>query len=154
MKTRRSRSARGRCLEMESLEGRLVLSAIGTTGAFSSRPAVFEAQTLKKVPTATTVSVKAGTLSQPITFTVTVRGPASDGPPLGAVVLSSNKNVIQTLDAHARHVNEPEVRDQPGDLHGDIPAGRHREFLREVPRDRHLRPAQPVRQEQRPHAPS
>lgn len=97
MNRRHSRFAPGRCLEMESLEGRIVLSEVGSSGAFPSRTAEFAAQTIKKAVTETTLAVNAGTLSQPITFTVTVRAPAAAGPPVGTVNLTAQGNLIQTL---------------------------------------------------------
>ena len=97
MNRRHSRFAPGRCLEMESLEGRIVLSGIGSSGALPSRTAEFAAQTIKKAATETTLAVNAGTLSQPITFTVTVRAPAAAGSPVGTVNLTAHGNLIQTL---------------------------------------------------------
>jgi len=82
---------------MESLEGRIVLSGIGSSGAFASRTAEFGAQTIKKAATETTLAVNAGTLGQPITFAVTVRAPAAAGSPVGTVNLTSHGNLIQTL---------------------------------------------------------
>ena len=93
-----SRSAPGRRLEMEALEGRIVLSRIGSSGALPSRAAEFAAQTIKKAATETTLAVNAGTLSQPTTFTVTVRAPAAAGSPVGTVNLTSAQGkLIQTL---------------------------------------------------------
>ncbi len=97
MNRRHSRFAPGRRLEMESLEGRIVLSGIGSGGAIPSRTAEFAAQTIKKAATETTLAVNAGTLSQPITFTVTVRAPAGAGSPVGTVNLTSRGSLIQTL---------------------------------------------------------
>ncbi len=97
MNRRHSRFAPGRCLEMESLEGRVVLSGIGSSGAFASRTAEFAAQTIKNAATETTLAVNAGTLSQPITFTVTVRAPVTAGSPMGTVNITDHGNLIQTL---------------------------------------------------------
>ncbi len=96
MSREQSRSVPGRRLEMESLEGRIVLSGISATGAVHSRVAEF-AQTIKKTATETTLAVSAGTLSQPITFNVTVRAPATAGTPLGTVNLTSHGKLIQTI---------------------------------------------------------
>lgn len=97
MNKRRSRYARGRCLEMESLEGRIVLSEIGSVFALHSRPAGSSAQTSKRAATMTTLAVDAGTLSQPVTFNVTVRAPAAAGSPVGFVNITAHGKVIDTL---------------------------------------------------------
>jgi hypothetical protein len=77
----------------EILESRLVLSASGVAqGAVE-----VAAQTVHKAATETTLAVEAGTLGQPITFTATVRAPASSGSPSGTVEIVDHGSVLQTL---------------------------------------------------------
>jgi hypothetical protein len=97
MNRRRSRPASGRCFEVETLEGRIVLSAIGSASTIHHGTAEVAAQTLKKVGTQTTLAVSAGTLGQPITFTVTVRAAASAGSPTGTVNLTDHGQVIASI---------------------------------------------------------
>jgi hypothetical protein len=52
---------------------------------------------VRNAATQTTLAVSAGTLGQPITFTVTVRASASAGSPRGTVNLIDHGQVIQTL---------------------------------------------------------
>ena len=75
------------------LESRVVLSV----AALHQGAAEVAAQTVKKAATATTLAVSPSTLGQPITFTVTVRGPATAGSPQGTVKLIDHGKVIQTL---------------------------------------------------------
>ncbi len=79
------------------LEGRIVLSGIGSGAAFHSRTAEFAAQTIKKAATHTELAVNAGTLAQPVTFTVAVRAPAAAGSPVGTVNLTAHGTLLQTL---------------------------------------------------------
>ena len=97
MNRRRSRPASAVPIAIESLEGRIVLSAIGSAGALPHGTVEVAAQTLKKAATETTLAVNAGTLGQPITFTVTVRAAASAGAPAGTVNITDHGKVIQTL---------------------------------------------------------
>ncbi len=93
MNKRRSRFAPVFSLDQETLESRIVLSGF----ALHPRTAEIAAQIVKKAATETTLAVSAGTLGQPITFTVTVRAPASAGSPQGTVNLVDHGTVIQTL---------------------------------------------------------
>jgi FKBP-type peptidyl-prolyl cis-trans isomerase/Bacterial Ig-like domain (group 3) len=86
---------------VETLEARLLLSGIAPT--FDSRSIIHQsavevaARTARNAPTATALAVSAGTLGQPITFTVTVRAPAAAGSPAGTVDLIDHGAVIGTL---------------------------------------------------------
>jgi hypothetical protein len=51
----------------------------------------------RAVATQMSLAVTAGTLSQPITFNVTVRAPAAAGPPVGTVSIMDRGNVLHTL---------------------------------------------------------
>ncbi len=97
MNGRHSRFAPGRCLEMECLEGRIVLSRMVSSSVFASGPAELAVQPTRKAATETTLAVNAGTLSQPITFTVTVQAPVAAGSPLGTVNITVHGAVIATL---------------------------------------------------------
>lgn len=77
----------GRPVVVEALESRTLLSGASAAATKLARNA----------PTTTSVAVSAGTIGQPITFTVTVRAPASAGAPVGTVNLISHRNVVQTL---------------------------------------------------------
>jgi FKBP-type peptidyl-prolyl cis-trans isomerase len=95
MNRRRSRTAPALSFALESLEGRVVLSAIGT--ALPQGSVEVAAQVLKNASTVSTLAVHAGTLGQPITFTATVRAPASAGSPTGTVSITDHGNVIAKL---------------------------------------------------------
>jgi hypothetical protein len=82
---------------MESLEGRIALSSGGALGAHRSIAAEIATQTNKATHTTTIVGVTSGTLGQPITITVTVRGPAAAGSPTGTVNITDHGTVVQTL---------------------------------------------------------
>ncbi len=69
----------------------------------------FAAQTIKNVATKTTLAVTAGTLSQPVTFTVTVRAPAAAGSPVGTVNITAHGKVIATAHAFAHDVGHAQV---------------------------------------------
>jgi hypothetical protein len=56
-----------------------------------------KAAKVKDAGTATTIAVSAGTLGQPITFTVTVRAAAAAGAPTGTINLVYKKTVVETL---------------------------------------------------------
>jgi hypothetical protein len=77
----------------ETLEKRVVLSGV----SLPHGAAEVAAQTLRTAATATTLAVSAGTLGQPITFTVTVRASAAAGAPQGTVDLIDHGKVIQAL---------------------------------------------------------
>jgi hypothetical protein len=93
MNKRRSRFAPAFSLANETLESRIVLSG----GVVHRVAAEVAAQGLKKAATDTTLAVSAGTLGEPITFTVTVRAPAAAGSPQGTVNLTDHGKVIQSL---------------------------------------------------------
>jgi hypothetical protein len=93
MNRRRSRFAPAFWLVEEMLEKRVVLSG----GVLPHGAAAVAAQTLRAAATQTSLAVSAGTLSQPMTFTVTVRGPAAAGAPQGTVDLIDHGKVIQSL---------------------------------------------------------
>ncbi len=97
MNRKHSRLAPGRCLELESLENRVVLSGIGASGVLRSKTAEFAAQTIRMGATQTELAVNAGTLAQPITFTVAVRAPVAAGSPVGTVNLTTHGKLLQTL---------------------------------------------------------
>ncbi len=78
----------------EALESRLVMSA---SSLASGTVMQAEAQSIRQAATQTTLAVSAGTLGQPVTFTVSVRGPASAGAPTGTVKLIDHGSVIATL---------------------------------------------------------
>jgi len=54
-------------------------------------------QDFKKAATQTELAVNAGTLAQPITFTVAVRAPVAAGSPMGTVNLTTHGTLLQTL---------------------------------------------------------
>jgi hypothetical protein len=89
MHKRRTRFAPALSVVSEVLESRTLLS--GTSAEVAGARAAHSA-------TKTTLAVSAGTLGQPITFTVTVRGSAAAGSPQGTVDLIDQGAVIQTLE--------------------------------------------------------
>jgi FKBP-type peptidyl-prolyl cis-trans isomerase/Bacterial Ig-like domain (group 3) len=97
MVKRRSRAVRPLSVVVETLESRVVLSGIASTSALPQSAAEIAARGAHSAATETTLAVGAGTLGQPITFTVTVRAPASAGSPQGTVNLVDHGSVIQTL---------------------------------------------------------
>ncbi len=97
MKKRHSRPAPGRCLEMESLEARIVLSSIRLGSVYSASSGHYALPSMRIAPTHTSLGISAGTLAQPVTFSVTVRAPAAAGSPVGTVNLSVHGNIVQTL---------------------------------------------------------
>lgn len=91
---------------IESLESRVFLSS-AVTAAAATPPAgativtkamVTKAATQARVGTITTVSAQAGVLGQAITFTATVRGPASAASPTGQVEFTRRGHVIAVAD--------------------------------------------------------
>ena len=91
MVRRRPRFKPSFSLEDEALEPRLVLS---TSGIAQGTVMQVAAPSAKKVATQTTLSIAAGTLGQPITFTAAVRAPASAGSPSGTVELVDHGNGV------------------------------------------------------------
>ena len=96
------------------------------------------AQAAKKAATETTLAVSAGTLGQPITFTVTVRAAAAAGSPEGTVNIIDHGKVIQTLtlspttSTNARYAFSeatftltPTARRQPRTFSGSTPSAPH-----------------------------
>ena len=96
MEGRRSRFVPGASFMEENLERRALLSGVGSAGALA-RGVEIAAQAVRKAATVTTLAVGAGTLGQPITFTVTVRAAAAAGAPTGTVNILDHGRVIQTL---------------------------------------------------------
>lgn len=93
MNQRRSRFTPAFSLVNETLESRTLLSAVaGLQGA-----AEVAAEAARKAATVTSLAVSAGTLGQPVTFTVTVRAAATAGSPQGTVEITDHGTVIQTL---------------------------------------------------------
>jgi FKBP-type peptidyl-prolyl cis-trans isomerase/Bacterial Ig-like domain (group 3) len=92
MDKRRSRFVPGVAFVDECLERRVVLSGIGSAGA-----AEVVARTARDAPTKTSLTVSAGTLAQPITFTATVQAAASAGSPTGTVEILDHGQLIDTL---------------------------------------------------------
>lgn len=92
MNKRRSRYVPSFSAPEETLESRLALTA-GTL----QQPALITAMALRQSAPVTQVTVRSGTLGQPITFHVTVRGPASAGIAQGTVNLISNGQVVQAI---------------------------------------------------------
>jgi hypothetical protein len=92
MNRRRSRFTPAFSLVNEALESRIALSGIAVDPGMH-----IAAHSVRSAATATTLSETAGTLGQPITFTVTVRAPASAGAPQGTVELSDHGQVIHSL---------------------------------------------------------
>jgi hypothetical protein len=102
---RKRRPAPSHCLELESLEGRIVLSKVGAAPG----DAAIVARTMKAEATHTTLAVSAGTLGQPITFDVTVSAPAAAGPPAGTVDITDHGNVLGTLTLSPAVSSNPRV---------------------------------------------
>lgn len=110
MNRRRSRPATGRSLEMESLEGRIVLSAAGHAAVLRAAGAGIVGRATAGSTTQTSMKVTAGTLGQPITFNVTVKGPAAAGAPVGTVTLTEQgSGVIGTLTLSPTTTNNPRL---------------------------------------------
>lgn len=96
MDKRRSRFVPGANLAGECLEARLVLSTAGAGGA-----AEVASRAARAEPTHTALSVSAGTLGQPITFTATVRAPARAGAPIGTVEILDHGSPVQAIPLSA-----------------------------------------------------
>jgi FKBP-type peptidyl-prolyl cis-trans isomerase FkpA len=84
-----------------TLESRLLLSGlastVGSASALHQNAAELAARTARAASTNTLLTANAGTLGQPITFTVTVRSAATAGSPEGTVNIIDHGVVIQTL---------------------------------------------------------
>ncbi len=89
MDRRRSRFVPGESFATECLERRVVLSTVG-----SAHPA----QVARNAATKTTLQVTAGTLGQPVTFSVTVRAAASAGSPTGTVAIVDHGKTLGTIN--------------------------------------------------------
>ena len=93
MDKKRSRFVPGAAFFEGCLESRVVLSAIGSADA-----AAVSSQSARPVPTNTSLTIRAGTLAQPVTFTATVRAAdAAAGSPTGMVDIRLDGQVIATL---------------------------------------------------------
>jgi peptidylprolyl isomerase len=98
MKNPHGRSVHGSPV-LEVLEKRSLLSApVSVASELSAHVATdFAAKAVKVAPTKTTLTATAGTLGQPVTFTVTVRAAAAAGSPVGTVEIFQQKTLLQTL---------------------------------------------------------
>ena len=97
MYTRRKPFAPALSFVNETLESRTLLSGVAAAASIQHGAAVVDASTAGKANTSTLVTVKAGTLGQPITFTVSVRAAAAQGSPQGSVNLMYNGTEAATL---------------------------------------------------------
>jgi hypothetical protein len=93
MNRKRARFAPALSVVDGALERRLVLSG----GILHPQAAAVAAHAVRMAATRTTLDVSAGTLGQPITFSVTVRAPAAAVAPQGTVNIVDHGQVIQTL---------------------------------------------------------
>ncbi len=75
MNNRRTRFAPSLAGGIESLESRIVLSGVDLASTLPHRAVEVAAETARNPATATRLAVSAGTLGQPISFTVTVAQP-------------------------------------------------------------------------------
>ena len=111
MRKGRSRFAPAVSVVNEALEGRLLLSGIAPALRISRQSsAEVAARGLAKDTTKTLLAVSAGTLGQPITFTVTVRTSAAAGSPEGTVNIVDHGAVIQTLTLSPTTSTNPGMR--------------------------------------------
>jgi hypothetical protein len=97
MKHGRSRASSGYPLVLEALESRVILSGMTAAKTLHETAALVASMAVKDAKTTTSLAVSAGTLTQPITFTVTVRGPAAAGSPTGTVNIMVQGAVIESL---------------------------------------------------------
>ncbi len=101
MRNGRSRFAPAVSVVNEALEGRLLLSGIAPDVSLSSvsrqRSAEVAARGLTQEATKTVLAVSAGTLGQPVTFTVIVRASAAAGSPEGTVNIVDQGAVLHSL---------------------------------------------------------
>ncbi len=95
MNRRRQRFSPADSFLNENLEGRIALSAASVAHPAAEVSAA--ARSAQRVPTKTALTVVSGTLGQPTTFNVMVRGAAAKGAPQGTVNLVDHGKVIQTL---------------------------------------------------------
>ena len=95
MDKRRSRFVPGVGFVEECLESRVVLSGVGSAGA-----AQVASSAARGAATKVNLSVSAGTLGQPITFTATVRAAAAAGSPSGTVEIRDHGAVLGTFNLH------------------------------------------------------
>lgn len=89
MDRRRSRFVPGESFATECLERRVVLSAVGAAEV---------AHAARAAATKTTLQVTAGTIGQPVTFSVTVRAAASAGSPTGTVAIVDHGKTLGTIN--------------------------------------------------------
>ena len=97
MYKRNSRSVPRSSLVIETLESRIVLSGINSASVLHQSAVEVAVQSAKKEATKTTLTISAGTLNQPITFSVTVRSTAAAGAPEGTVNIIDHGKTIETL---------------------------------------------------------
>jgi hypothetical protein len=91
----RSRFTPAFSLSTNALESRIVLS--GTVSAIQQGAAAIAARTAGEARTKTSLAISTGTLGTPITFTVTVRAPASAGAPQGTVNITYHGAPVASL---------------------------------------------------------
>ena len=96
MYKRDSRSVSRSSLVIETLESRIVLSGINSASVLHQSAVAVAVQSAKEA-TKTTLTISAGTLDQPLTFSVTVRSTAAAGAPKGTVNIIDHGKTIQTL---------------------------------------------------------
>jgi hypothetical protein len=96
MNRRRSRFAPALSV-IESLESRIALSGLHGASVAHQSAVEIDARTARNAATTTKLAVTAGTLGQPITFTVTVRAAAKAGSPVGTVDFVDHGAVIGTF---------------------------------------------------------
>jgi hypothetical protein len=90
------RTARRITPVIETLESRALFSA-SVSGSLPDHGVAAFAAKVKVAATKTTLTAKAGTLGQPVTFTVTVKTAAAAGSPAGIVEIFDHKTVIQAV---------------------------------------------------------
>ncbi len=97
MNRKRSKFVPSFSAQTETLESRVVLSGINSAAVLHTAAEVAEQTIARAAATSTTMTVSGGTLGSPITFTVTVRAPASAGGATGTVNITSHGSALQTL---------------------------------------------------------
>jgi hypothetical protein len=93
----RSRFTPAFSFSTSALENRIVLSGNAAAGALHRGAVEIAARTASEARTQTSLAISAATLGQPITFTVTVRAPASAGSPQGTVNITDHGAPIASL---------------------------------------------------------
>ena len=93
----------------DTLETRLTL-----TSGVLRQPAQIMAMATRQATPVTKLTVRAGTLGQPITFDVTVKGPASAGISGGTVNLLSNGQLVQAIKLSSSGRGTFTYKPQPG----------------------------------------